>query len=307
MTEVASTVSKTTSGLDNNSRQDIRYIVIHHTATDPSVSAEDVLTSMKRRYWDEVPTHYIVDANGSVVNATPIDIPAGWFSTQNGWLSLDNAIKLNWQSIHIEVVGTWTDTENTAQLPKAQEDALRNLVKELKTEYPQANLTAHSLIDRNKWSCWQAVLRTIEAEPAQEKSPVAVKANNNTSNSKWINISLSRYYSVMPDQEAYYGWRTYEEDFKINCHWDCLTTADGHQLNSSEAGLVVACPKEYPLWTRFYVEWLWEVTCHDRWGKIVTQWQSIRLDVRSWIWDEWRLNIQQNRIRTWKTRWYVIQ
>lgn len=306
MTEVASTVSKTTSGLDNNnSRQDIRYIVIHHTATDPSVSAEDVLTSMKRRYWDEVPTHYIVDANGSVVNATPIDIPAGWFSTQNGWLSLDNAIKLNWQSIHIEVVGTWTDTENPAQLPKAQEDALRNLVKELKTEYPQANLTAHSLIDMNKWSCWQAVLRTIEAKPAQEKSPVAVKANNNTSNSKWINISLSRYYSVMPNQKRYYNWRSYEEDFKMNCSGDPLVTSNWHQLTDADKYKSVACPKEYPLWTRIYIEWVWEVTCNDRGSAIKTKNWEVRIDMRCWIADDALDN--WDKCPTWKRRWYVIQ
>ena len=257
---------------------------------------------MVKRYWEPVPTNYIVDASWTVLNPVPITEPVGWFSTKNWWLTLDDAIKLNWQSIHIEVVGTWTDTENPAQLPKAQEDALRNLVAELQAKYPASTVTAHSLIDRNKWSCWQALVRTLAEEPKAEQTtqPAATK-------SKWINISLSRYYSVMPNQESYYGWRTYEEDFKINCQWDCLTTADWHQLQSSEAGLVVACPKEYKLWTKFYVEWLWTVTCHDRWGAIVSQWQSIRLDVWSWIWDEGRINIQTNKIRTWKTRGYVIK
>lgn len=254
---------------------------------------------MKKRYWEPVPTNYIVDASWTVLNPVPITEPAGWFSTKNWWLTLDDAIKLNWQSIHIEVVGTWTDTENPAQLPKAQEDALRNLVAELQAKYPASTVTAHSLIDRNKWSCWQAIVRTLAEEPKVEQTTQP--------KSKWINISLSRYYSVMPNQTSYYWGRTYEEDFKINCQWDCLTTADWHQLQSSEAGLVVACPKEYKLWTKFYVEWLWTVTCHDRWWKIVTQWQSIRLDVRSWIGMEWLNNILHNKIRTWKTRWYVIE
>lgn len=248
---------------------------------------------MKNRYGESVPTHFIVDTSWTVLNPVPITEPAGWFSTKNGWLTLDDAIKLNWQSIHIEVVGTWTDTENPAQLPKAQEDALRNLVLELQAKYPASTVTAHSLIDRNKWSCWQALVRTLAEEPKEEP--------------KWIDISLSRYYSVMPDQPEYYGWRTYEEDFKINCQWDCLTTADWHQLQSSEAGLVVACPKEYLLGTKFYVEGLWTVTCHDRGWAIVTQWQSIRLDIWSWIWIDWLHNIQWNKIRTWKTRGYVIE
>ena len=44
-------------------RNDIRYIVIHHTATDQNASAEDVLTSMVRRYGEPVPTNYIIDAD----------------------------------------------------------------------------------------------------------------------------------------------------------------------------------------------------------------------------------------------------
>lgn len=261
---------------------------------------------MVKRYWEPVPTNYIVDASWTVLNPVPITEPAWWFSTKNGWLTLDDAITLNRQSVHIEVVWTRTDTESPAQLPDAQLTALRNLIAELQSKYPQSIVTAHSLVDRNKGSCWQAILRTLnepEPEPTQTKS----KSTTTTSNSKWINISLSRYYSVMPNQEAYYGWRTYEEDFNINCQWDCLTTADWHQLQSSEAGLIVACPKQYPLGTKFYVEWLWTVTCHDRWWAIIKQWDTIRLDVWSWIGDEWRLNIQQNKIRTWKTKWYVIE
>ena len=44
-------------------RNDIRYIVIHHTATDPNASAEDVLASMIKRYGEPVPTNYIIDAS----------------------------------------------------------------------------------------------------------------------------------------------------------------------------------------------------------------------------------------------------
>lgn len=248
---------------------------------------------MIKRYGEPVPTHYIVDSYWTVLNPNPISDPAWGFSDKNGWLTLDEAITLNRQSIHIEVVGSRTDTENPAKMPKAQEKALRDLVAQLQQKYPQANLTAHSLVDKNKWSCWQALLKTLLSEP--EKEP------------EWIEISLSRYYSVMPDQSEYYWGRTYEEDFAINCQWDCLTTADWHQLKSEEAGLVVACPKEYKLWTKFYVEWLWTVTCHDRWGAIVSQWETIRLDVRSWLGMEWLNNILHNKIRTGKTRWYVIE
>ncbi len=273
-------------------RNDIRYIVIHHTASSRDATAEEVFESMQKRYWPIVPTHYIIDSKWTVINPTPITEVAWGFSDKNWGLTLDEAITLNRQSIHIEVVGTRVDTENKADMPKEQEKALRELVDNLLTLYPNAELTAHSLVDRNKGSCWQALLRTLLSEP--EKEP------------EWIEISLSRYYSVMPNQTEYYGWRTYEEDFAINCQWDCLTTSDWHQLKSSEAGLVVACPKEYKLWTKFYVEWLWTVTCHDRWWKIVKQWSVIRLDIWSWLGMQWLNNILHNKIRTGKTRGYVL-
>lgn len=285
-------VSKSISSLDK-SRQDIRYIVIHHTATDNNATAEDVLASMVKRYWEPVPTNYIVDASWTVLNPVPITEPAGWFSTKNGWLTLDDAIKLNWQSIHIEVVGTWTDTENPAQLPKAQEDALRNLVAELQAKYPASTVTAHSLIDRNKWSCWQALVRTLAEEPKAEPK------------SKWINISLSRYYSVMPNQKRYYNWRSYEEDFKMNCSGNPLVTANWHQLTDADKYKSVACPKEYPLWTRIYIEWVWEVTCNDRGSAIKTKNWEVRIDMRCWIADDALDN--WSKCPTWKRKWYIIE
>lgn len=256
---------------------------------------------MKSRYcWQVqqklncVPTHFIIDASWTVLNPTPITQPAGWFSTKNWWLTLDEAITLNRQSIHIEVVGSRTDTETPADLPKAQLEAMMELVDNLASKFSNPIVTAHSLIDRNKGSCWKALLLRYGQEKEKD-------------NHKRIKFKLSRYYSVMPNQERYYANRTYEEDFKINCSWDPLTTADWHQLKSEEAGHVVACPKEYPLWTKFYVEWVWEVICHDRWWAIVKQWEVVRLDIRSWIWDQWRINIEQNKIPTWERMGYVIQ
>ena len=273
----------------NYNRDDIRYIVIHHTATDNNATAEDVLASMQKRYWEPVPTHYIVDANWTVLNPVPITEPAGWFSTKNWWLTLDDAIQLNRQSIHIEVVWTWTDTEHQAKLSKQQDKALRELVQQLQSKYPSATLTAHSLIDKNKWTCWQAVLKTLTEWDWHQ----------------WINISLSRYYSVMPNQKRYYNWRSYEEDFKMNCSGDPLVTANWHKLTDADKYKSVACPKEYPLWTRIYIEWVWEVTCNDRGSAIKTNNWEVRIDMRCWIADDALDN--WNKCPTWKRRWYIIE
>lgn len=272
----------------SKSRDDIRYIVIHHTATDPTATAEDVLASMIKRYGEPVPTHYIVDSYWTVLNPTPITEPAGWFSTKNGWLTLDEAIELNRQSIHIEVVGTRTDVNQQADMPTAQEDALRKLVADLQAQYPNATLTAHSLVDKNKWTCWQAVLKTLMSKPKE-----------------WIDISLSRYYSVMPNQKRYYNWRSYEEDFKMNCSGNPLVTANWHQLTDADKYKSVACPKEYPLWTRIYIEWVWEVTCNDRGSAIKTKNWEVRIDMRCGIADDALDN--WSKCPTWKRKWYIIE
>lgn len=271
--------------------------MLHHTATDQNASSEDVLQSMIRRYGEPVPTHYIIDKDWTVLNPVPITQPAGWFSTKNWGLTLDEAITLNWQSIHIEVVWTWTDTENPASLPKAQLDAMKNLVNELKSKYQNAEVTAHSLIDKNKWTCWQALLKTYNSESNYN--------SNKSSDSKWITFSLSRYYSVMPNQKRYYNNRSYEEDFKMNCSWDPLVTANWHQLTDADKYKSVACPKEYPLWTKFYLEWIWEVTCNDRGSAIKTKNWEVRVDMRCWIADDALDN--WSKCPTGKRRWYVIK
>lgn len=272
-------------------RSDIRYVVIHHTATRWDATAQEVLSWMINRYWSVVPTHYIVDSYWTVLNVTDVNEPAGWFSDKNWWLTLDEALTLNRQSIHIEVVGTRVDTESKADMPKAQEKALRELVDNLLIQYPNAELTAHSLVDRNKGSCWQALLRTLLSEP--EKEP------------QWMEISLSRYYSVMPNQKRYYNNRSYEDDFKMNCSWDPLVTSNWHQLTDADKYKSVACPKEYPLWTRIYIEWVWEVTCNDRGSAIKTKNWEVRIDMRCGVWDDALDN--RSKCPTWKRRWYIIK
>lgn len=116
---------------------------------------------------------------------------------------------------------------------------------------------------------------------------------------EWM-YNLSRYYSVMPDQERYYLGQTYEQDFAMNCHWDCLTTAWWVKLTDELVEKVVACPKKYKIWTKFRIEDWIEVTCVDRWWAI--DWK--RLDIRAGIWIQWLENIEQNRVVTWRRNIY---
>lgn len=97
------------------------------------------------------------------------------------------------------------------------------------------------------------------------------------------NYSLSRYYTVVTDQKRYYLNRTFEEDFKVNCQWNCFITADWHNLTDDQWWKVVACPPNIKLGSRLLIEWLGEVTCHDRGWAI--KWN--RLDIWMGVGDEW--------------------
>ena len=82
-----------------------------------------------------------------------------------------------------------------------------------------------------------------------------------------FDILFSRYYTPTPDQESYFR-DTYEEDFAVNCHGDCFSTANSTKIDDSMAGKVLACPPEFPFGTRIYIEDFGIATCKDRGGMI---------------------------------------
>lgn len=100
--------------------------------------------------------------------------------------------------------------------------------------------------------------------------------------------SISRYYSVMPDQRRYYLWRTYHQDKEMNC-WggSCLDTASGYHLTNKDEFKIVACPKSFEFGTILHIEGVGDVTCQDRGGSI----KNKRLDLWTGIGDKWLSNI----------------
>jgi 3D (Asp-Asp-Asp) domain-containing protein len=74
----------------------------------------------------------------------------------------------------------------------------------------------------------------------------------------------------------------YMLDFRVNCHGNCLSPADGGKLyTDADAFRVLACPPEYPLGTRFEIEGIGELVCRDRGGAI----KDRRLDVWAGVGD----------------------
>jgi len=268
-----------------------KYIVLHHTATEKCMTADEMKLSMQRTYVDNrwfntIPTHYIIWCNWDFVKVNELD--------QIVWATLNEEANINW--IHIEIVwdfNKWQPNENQYKM-------VNQLIEWILEKYPDMEIKWHG--DFQAKNC-----------PGANFDWNKIYGNINSKYYSWenkkeeITFSLSRYYSVMPNQKRYYNWKSYEEDFKMNCAGDCLYTADGHNLIDWEWWKVVACPKEYELWTKFYIEWIWEVICHDRWWKIITQWEKIRLDLRMWVGDSWLDRIYNNSIRWWEYKWYIIR
>lgn len=139
---------------------------------------------------------------------------------------------------------------------------------------------------------------------------------------EWKTFNLSRYYSPLKTQQDYlsttewyysekyvrmyinyFPW--YEQDVCMNCWcklkwdkklYDCEYPANWVKLRQEQWWKVVACPVEYPLWTKFFIEWIGDVACVDRWWAI----KKNRIDLWMWYWLE-----NFSKIAWWNYRWYV--
>lgn len=251
------------------------------------MSAEDMKMSMfytyiQNRSFDYIPTHYIVGCNWDRLKVNELDTIV--------WATLNAEANRNW--IHIEIVWDF----NINQPSDAQYTTVNQLIQWILEKYPNMEVKGHW--DFQPKNCpgknfdWNKIVKKKQTKTATQ---------NKTNNKSWtITFSLSRYYSVVPDQKRYYNWRTYQQDFNMNCAGDCLVTADWHPLTDDDMYKSVACPKDYPLGTKIYLEWVWVVTCHDR-GWAIT---NNRIDMRCWIWDKALDN--WGNCPTGTRQWYVL-
>ena len=223
-------------------------------------------TRVQNRWFELIPTHYIVGCTGDRVKVNELENIVWWTLNADA----------NRKGIQIEIVGDfnlWVPSEE-------QYATVKQLVERIREKYPDIEVKWHG--DYQSKNCpWKNFdFSKVDSNYSKEVSNFWEKESQQ--NQEKIEFSLSRYYTVVEWQERYYGGRTYEEDFKINCQWDCWITADWHVLTNSDRAKVVACPKEYELWTKFYLEGIGEVVCHDRWWAIVKQGEVVRLDMRCW-------------------------
>lgn len=118
--------------------RDIKYIVLHCTATSQDATVENIKKYWKERLkWKSVGYHYIIDKHG-VINQLADDS------------KMVNGVRgYNSVSLHISYIGG-KDADDRTHL---QKEAQRVLVKMLKNKYPDAIIQGHRDFDGVKKSC----------------------------------------------------------------------------------------------------------------------------------------------------------
>jgi N-acetylmuramoyl-L-alanine amidase len=120
--------------------RDIKYIVIHCTATQPNTKKEAILSYWKNTLkWKSVGYHRLIDANGVIHEL------AKYEETTNGVKGYNS------QSIHFSYIGGIDESgrpKDTRTLK--QKESLLYLIKQAKKQFPNAIVQGHRDFGANK-------------------------------------------------------------------------------------------------------------------------------------------------------------
>ena len=108
--------------------RDIRYIVLHCTATSLDAKVDSILRYWKERLkWKSVGYHYIIDKNGVITQLAKHK-------------EITNGVRgYNSVSLHISTIGGKDIDDRT----KEQKEAQRVLIKALHNKYPKSIIQGH--------------------------------------------------------------------------------------------------------------------------------------------------------------------
>lgn len=123
--------------------RDINYIAVHCTATQPNASIEAIKKYWKETLkWKQVGYHYIIKADGEIVNlldiATPSNGVAGWNS------QIINVCYIG----GIDKKGFPKDTRT-----EAQKNSLIDILTKLKKQFPKAIIQGHRNFPKVSKAC----------------------------------------------------------------------------------------------------------------------------------------------------------
>lgn len=291
----------------------ITNIILHHTASPYTQDVKKLYNSINNNHklrwirwwiqktWQQMMYHRLIGYDWSIQWDKDFNEIWWWTRENNVW------------TIHIALQGNFNEIAPSEN----QYNTLAQTIMSLQARYwSWLIIQWHWQLEEEHTACpWKLFdyekLKKLYTPVVIEEIPPVVKniiSQWNEAYSKvrdWYTLfSLSRYYSVMPNQKRYYMNKTYEQDKAMNCWpWDCLIPASWIKLSNSNKNNSVACPKQYKLGTKIALSIKWEdhiVTCEDRWSAIV----SNRLDMYCGVWDYALDN--WNTCITWKIYWKVL-
>jgi N-acetyl-anhydromuramyl-L-alanine amidase AmpD len=111
-----------------------RYIVIHHSATDFSVTFDQIRLNHLERGWDDIGYHYVIDSEGTVTPGRAENVVGA------------HALGLNQESLGVCCIGNFEEEHPTG----AQVEALKRVVVELCRKY---KITAERIIGHCDVTC----------------------------------------------------------------------------------------------------------------------------------------------------------
>jgi hypothetical protein len=200
--------------------------------------------------------HFLIGKDGTVLQARSVKDRSGHTSCGLGFTKCVGEQNVNDNSLSISLAGDFTLEQPT----KKQLASLKDLINRLDATYNFKRIIGHR--DASPTACPGNNLMNALEEMHVLRNPKDI-------------FQVSRYYTPVRGQERYYR-DSYEADFKVNCQGDCLAPADPNKrYSAADASKVAACPPQYPFGTRFDVEGIGIVTCHDHGGAI----QGNRLDI----------------------------
>jgi N-acetylmuramoyl-L-alanine amidase len=118
--------------------RDIKYIVIHCTATDQTATVESIKRYWKEKLgWKSPGYHFIFEPDGNMTQLQHLDKPS-------------NGVRgYNQQSIHLSYIGGKDEDDRT----EAQKKSMYKMVKKLKQTYPDAEVLGHRDFPKVSKSC----------------------------------------------------------------------------------------------------------------------------------------------------------